>query len=114
MNYTTLKDSVYKLINKEDFAGNSFWAEHNTTWQKKGYYVFSYATIIGAVVNGVYYINDSKYSSTTSRQQNQLRKAWSNCNAQELPWDTLEKKLGFINVTRCYAERHIKPWPQEY
>lgn len=42
------------------------------------YHVFSYSTEIASSIKGdVLYFNDRKYSVTTSRLQNIIRKAWA-------------------------------------
>ncbi len=43
----------------------------------KIYRVFSYSTLIAQALNGSYWVDDRKFSVTTSRLQNIIRKAWS-------------------------------------
>ena len=68
-----------KLRNLEPFRGNSMSGYWNDN--KGGLDVYSYNTAIGQAlfVNGeivVDYFNPEKYSNTTSRHQNLVRKAW--------------------------------------
>jgi len=41
------------------------------------YRVISYTTLIATAKDGVYQLSEQKYSMTTSRLQNIIRKAWS-------------------------------------
>jgi hypothetical protein len=68
-----------KLANLEPFRGNSMTAFWNDN--KGGLDVYSYNTCIGQalVINGqivIDYFNRNKYSTTTSRHQNLIRRAW--------------------------------------
>jgi hypothetical protein len=70
-NYKTIES---KLRNREPFNGNSLRAY----WAGSDYRVISYSTMIAAYLadESKTYINDTKYSVTTSRHQNLVRKAW--------------------------------------
>jgi len=62
-----------KLTNLEPFNGNSLRAY----WDGDVYKVVSYSTLIAEVGNmGNRLISDYKYSVTTSRHQNLIRRAW--------------------------------------
>lgn len=66
-----------KLRNLETFEGNSMTARYSGPFNTGVYEVFSYRTLI-ATANGLGAINlDSrKYSVTTSKHQNLIRRAW--------------------------------------
>ena len=69
-NYKTI---ATKLANRESFRGNSL----NAYWIGEVYKVISYNTLIAEVGNmGNILLNENKYSVTTSRHQNLIRKAW--------------------------------------
>ena len=75
-NYKTIEQ---KLRNLEPFHGNSLSGYWNDN--KGGLDVSSYNTTIGQAlfINGeivVDYFNANKYSVTTSRHQNLIRRAW--------------------------------------
>lgn len=73
-NYKTI---ATKLGNLETFRGNTLWARYSGPFNTGVYEVFSYSTLI-ATANGLDAINlDSrKYSVTTSKHQNIIRRAW--------------------------------------
>ena len=69
-NYKTIST---KLANREPFRGNSLRAY----WDGEVYKVVSYSTLIAEIGNmGNMLISDRKYSVTTSRHQNLIRRAW--------------------------------------
>lgn len=73
------KEIERKLAKLEPFKGNSLTAYYDDETGKLD--VYSYNTTIGQAlfVNGrivVDYFNANKYSVTTSRHQNLIRKAW--------------------------------------
>jgi len=70
-NYRTI---ATKLANREPFNGNSLRAY----WSGSDYRVVSYSTMIAAYLadESKTYFNDTKYSVTTSRHQNLIRRAW--------------------------------------
>lgn len=61
------------IRNRWDFrnATGSLWGHGYAD----GYYVFSYRTCIAEFSGGVWYLNDTTYSVTTSKQQSQVRYA---------------------------------------
>lgn len=62
-----------KLRNRESFNGNSM----NAHYTEGAYMVYSYATLIAYHnYDGELYFNPKKYSVTTSRHQNLVKKAW--------------------------------------
>ena len=71
-NYKTIER---KLRNREPFKGNSMWArvEDDT------YTVYSYSTKIAWHNTQflTHFISSDKYSVTTSRHQNLIRRAWA-------------------------------------
>ena len=86
-NYKTI---ATKLENRIPFRGNSLTAIIKDDNYSKGYFVYSYNTLI-AVYNYEpiepnanllpweslqRWVNPQKYSQTTSRQQNLIRRAW--------------------------------------
>lgn len=76
-NYKTISA---KLAERKDFRGNSMWASWLSSSQ---YMVFSYATPIAEIdlLTGKTWISSNKYSVTTSRHQNLIRRAWGLTNA---------------------------------
>lgn len=69
-NYKTIAS---KLANRESFTGNSMTANY----VGEVYKVWSYNTLIAEVGNmGNILLNSNKYSVTTSKHQNLIRKAW--------------------------------------
>jgi hypothetical protein len=71
-NYKTIER---KLRNLEGFKGNSL----EGFWDDRGYNIVSYRTLIATFTpnDKVAWVNPTKYSVTTSRHQNLIRKAWS-------------------------------------
>ena len=72
-NYKTIET---KLSNRESFNGNSlngFWDAIN-----RNYVVYSYSTLIASYDpnTGQRWVNPNKFSQTTSRQQNLIKRAW--------------------------------------
>jgi hypothetical protein len=64
-----------KLANRQPFRGNSL----NGFWDAQtGYYVvYSYNTLIASLeLGGKRWVSPVKYSQTTSRQQNLIKRAW--------------------------------------
>jgi hypothetical protein len=78
-NYKTIEQ---KLANREPFRGNSLTAIANETWGSFEYRVYSYNTLIatktwdGSEGEWFTYLDPNRYSVTTSRHQNLIRKAW--------------------------------------
>ena len=78
-NYKTIET---KLANREPFNGNSLRAIAEETWGNFTYKVYSYNTLIaskswdGAEGEWHTWVSPDKYSQTTSRQQNLIRRAW--------------------------------------
>jgi hypothetical protein len=70
-NYRTI---AQKLTRLEPFKGNSMWAEIGVDGS---YNVYSYNTLIAAHYGHMYSISDRKYSTTTSRHQGLIRRAWA-------------------------------------
>lgn len=68
-NYKTISTKLETLT---PFRGNSLMAY----WENGIYYVYSYSTII-AIHDNSPKVHDTKYSQTTSRHQNLVRKAWA-------------------------------------
>lgn len=69
-NYRTIEQ---KLKDRTPFKGNSMWAY----WDGEVYKVVSYSTLIAEQGSrGNLLISDRKYSTTTSRHQNLIRRAW--------------------------------------
>lgn len=68
------------IANRWDFRNStgSLWGQ---SYSDKFYQVFSYNTIIAEYDNGVWFLNDTTYSVTTSKQQGQVRYAL--CNVPE-------------------------------
>ncbi len=62
-----------KLIEYKPFKGNSMTA----IWQGTAYLVYSYNTLIAIANPEGMNLDVHKYSTTTSRHQNLIRKAWN-------------------------------------
>lgn len=90
-NYKTIET---KLINRQPFTGNSLTAIIKDNQYAKGYFVYSYNTLI-AVYNYEpiepspnllpwesiqRWVNPEKFSQTTTRQQNLIKRAWGLTN----------------------------------
>lgn len=81
MSYANYRQIEKALNGLQEFTGNSARGE----MEGHTYYVFSYRTLI-AVANlktGGVAINSHKYSATTSRLQNIIRRAWSDMQITE-------------------------------
>ena len=78
-NYKTI---ATKLENLEPFNGNTMTAKADKTWGRFEYKIYSYNTLIAEKVwdgsEGEWFtwLNDTKYSVTTSKHQNIIRRAW--------------------------------------
>ena len=78
-NYKTIET---KLATLTPFNGNSLTAVADTTWGSISYKVYSYSTLIAEQSwhgnDGEWdsYLNETKFSATTSRHQSLVRKAW--------------------------------------
>jgi len=75
----TYKEIETKLHNLEPFRGNSLHAIKNL--DSNTLEVYSYSTLIATAhapssAKRVYWLAQSKYSVTTSRHQNLIRRAW--------------------------------------
>ena len=69
-NYTQIERA---LIARDNFKGNSCFG----VWIGSTYTVTSYNTVIATIDgDGALYFNTTKYSNTTSRLQNLIRKSW--------------------------------------
>lgn len=73
--YTNYRNTEEAIRNLENFKGNSAWGAWLDSSQ---YVVFSYSTEIGRYdkVMDKFTLNERKYSVTTSRLQNLIRRAW--------------------------------------
>ena len=74
-NYKTYKEIPEAIACQEDFEGNSVQGLNKKDW----YYVYSYRTIMAIVLaNGAgVVLNTHKYSPTTSKLQNILRRVFA-------------------------------------
>lgn len=73
-NYATIER---KLRNRETFRGNSMWARYSGPFNTGVYEVFSYNTLIATThANGTFEVATRKYSTTTSRHQNLIKRVW--------------------------------------
>lgn len=102
MAYTTYADMDNKLVNKEIFEGNSVTA----VMRGKYYVVYSYATVIAVITpSDKVVINVTKYSPTTSKMQNKLRRLFENARLM-----TVNKKNAFRDSYEVmqYAENFLK------
>lgn len=74
MRNATYNDIQRLLDNRQPFTGNSASAKIDGFGN---YQVYSYQTLIATWHNdGKIYLDGTKYSTTTSRLQNLIRKAW--------------------------------------
>lgn len=71
----TYKEMSYMLEDKKEFRGSSVIAE----WDQKEYIIKSYSTVIFRTnkQNNIIYFDGQKYSSTTSKIQNIIRKVFN-------------------------------------
>jgi hypothetical protein len=76
---TTYSGMAHKLETRQPFTGSSVGANLITdkVTGDYEYQVFSYNTLIAKDTNGALWINPTKYSSTTSRIQNLIKKVWA-------------------------------------
>ena len=67
-----------KLANRQPFTGNSL----KGYWEGNTYRVISYNTLIATLEEGggPRWVSPEKYSQTTSRQQNLIKRAWGILN----------------------------------
>jgi hypothetical protein len=74
MAYVSLKKMPERIASLTPFEGNSVKAE----WRNGYYVILSYSTVIAEVVGGkVAYLNNGKFSVTTSKHQNYIRQGLS-------------------------------------
>lgn len=101
--YTTYRDMADKIRWREPFRGNSAsgWGEYGR------YQVRSYGALIGLVLEreGRVILNAHKYSSTTSRLQNLLRRV-----SAERGWEVEEVSDEEAFLDRVYAEGYSCPY----
>lgn len=69
LNYRQIEGA---LARREEFKGNSCHAY----WDGTQYRVISYSTLVATSENGVGWVTPQKYSVTTSKLQNIIRRAW--------------------------------------
>lgn len=77
LNYTQVERAIAERV---PFTGNSC---RGVLDYDGAYIVYSYSTPIAQVFDGKYSLNARKYSVTTSRLQNIIRRAWANNNVIE-------------------------------
>lgn len=82
LNYRQIETALKNCV---PFKGNSC---HATFSISDGYYrVYSYGTLIARIMpytRAHYQLNSRKYSQTTSRLQNIVKRAWANVPVSEL------------------------------
>lgn len=78
MSYTSYNSMESAIARRVPFEGNSAYA----TLQSGVYCVYSYQTLIASydVASGEIFYNPRKYSNTTSRLQNIIKRAWGGVN----------------------------------
>lgn len=81
-NYKTYKEIPEAIACQEDFNGNSVQGLNKKDW----YYVYSYGTIVAIVLanDAGVVLNVHKYSPTTSKIQNILRRVYADENIYEV------------------------------
>jgi hypothetical protein len=67
------RDAHNRIANRQDFRASSF-CGYNVSGTDD-YLVYSYSTVIAEYHDGVWYVNDTRYSVTTGSQQSQVREA---------------------------------------
>jgi len=75
MSYSNYSEIEIALSNRREFTGNSAYA----VIRGDEYLVYSYSTLIAKsnrVANALVWVNPKKYSNTTSRLQNIVKRAW--------------------------------------
>ena len=73
MEYTSYKDMEQAIRLRVEFDGNS---ARGVLEADGEYRVYSYRTVIATYRGGVSWLDNEKYSATTSRLQNIVRRAW--------------------------------------
>lgn len=78
MSYTSYRQMEDAIRERREFTGNSAYA----TLQAGVYCVYSYQTLIASydVASSEVFYNPRKYSNTTSRLQNIIKRAWGGVN----------------------------------
>lgn len=78
MSYSNYRQIETAIRERREFTGNSAYA----TLQAGVYCVYSYQTLIASceVDSGEVFYNPRKYSNTTSRLQNIVKRAWGGVN----------------------------------
>ena len=67
------KEIETRLTNRQPFTGNSL----RGFWDGDTYKVFSYSTLIATLgPDSPRWVDPTKYSNTTTRQQNLIKRAW--------------------------------------
>jgi hypothetical protein len=74
-NYKTIET---KLANRQPFTGNSLRGYWIPLEGEQTYCVYSYNTLIATIKDGggPRWVSTTKYSNTTTRQQNLIKRAW--------------------------------------
>lgn len=74
-NYKTIES---KLANRQPFTGNSLRGYWQPVNGEQTYLVYSYNTLIASIGDGggPRWVDPTKYSNTTTRQQNLIKRAW--------------------------------------
>ncbi len=70
-NYKTIEAKLATLTPFNGYSMRGYWDD-----SRHRFLVFSYNTVIGYSTLSGFGISDEKYSNTTSRHQNLLRKVW--------------------------------------
>ena len=73
MKRITLRQAVEAIRNREEFQAGSLSGYH--VYQPDEYVISSYATVIAVVKDSGTWIDDQRYSVTTSRHQSIVRRA---------------------------------------
>ena len=73
MSYTSYQNAETRITNRETFSGNSMRGDWN--YSDTEYVVYSYRTPIAYIRYNQAFLNVRKFSTTTSRQQNIVRRA---------------------------------------
>lgn len=88
MAQASYNDIASHLLNLEEFKGNSMYAEwaESRKLNREVYRIKSYSTVIAEFdpETDTLHFNSHKYSSTTSRQQNMIKRAFAGFDTVEL------------------------------
>jgi hypothetical protein len=107
---TSSDDIESYIVRKEEFATRT--RNFRAYWYGETYKVFSYSTTIAEFYDGIWYVNDTRYSTTTTKHQAVVRRAlwpyWvdDSVHAQNVPVSTWLLRIHcMLNLGKVAQER---------